>query len=182
MSENPQAGRNVLTVRKNMLTVRKSTLEDLPRLVQIYREGREIMLSCGDVNQWKPGYPDEATIRNDIGRGVSHAILAGATIVGAFAFIAGADPTYSTIYNGAWLEDSAPYCTIHRLASTKDSHGVAEACFDWCWEQIHNLRVDTHEDNVIMRHCIEKAGFRYCGVIHLLNGDPRLAYQKTGQA
>lgn len=41
-------------------------------------------------------------------------------------------------------------------------------------------RVDTHGDNVIMRRCIERAGFVYCGIIYLLNGDPRLAYQKLG--
>lgn len=31
-----------------------------------------------------------------------------------------------------------------------------------------------------MRHCIEKYGFAYCGVIHLLDGSPRLAFQKIG--
>lgn len=161
-----------------MLTVRPSVPEDLPRLMEIYRQGREIMLSCGDLNQWKPGYPTEDIIRGDISRGFSHAVVQDGTIVGVFAFIPGKDPTYSTVYGGSWIEDDSPYATIHRLASTAGSHGVAEACFDWCWQQIHNLRIDTHEDNVIMRHCIEKAGFRYCGVIHLLNGDPRLAYQK----
>ena len=30
-----------------------------------------------------------------------------------------------------WLDDAAPYCTIHRLASTKNSNGIAKACFDW---------------------------------------------------
>ena len=30
----------------------------------------------------------------------------------------------------------------------------------------------------IMRHCIEKYGFIYCGVIYLPDGSPRLAYQK----
>ena len=29
----------------------------------------------------------------------------------------------------------------------------------------------------IMRHCILKAGFQYCGIIHLASGDERLAYQ-----
>lgn len=158
--------------------------------MEIYREGRQIMLSCGDVNQWKPGYPTEEIIRNDIEAGQSYAVVDGdaavdgdvdyygAAVVGAFAFIPGVDPTYSVVYGGAWIDDTLPYATIHRLASTMDSHGVASACFDWCWSQIHNLRIDTHEDNVIMRHCIEKAGFRYCGIIHLLNGDPRLAFQK----
>ena len=106
------------------MTIRHSALADLPVLMDLYRESREIMLSCGDVNQWKPGYPTEEIIRDDIAK------------------------------------------------------GIATACFDWCWTQIQNLRIDTHEDNVIMRHCIEKAGFRYCGVIHLLSGDPRLAFQK----
>lgn len=162
-----------------MLSVRRSQIEDLPRLMEIYREGREIMISCGDVNQWKPGYPPETLVAEDISKGVSYSIVQDdGSVVGVFSLIAGNDPTYSKIYEGEWLDDSKPYSTIHRLASTKDSRGVAEACFGWCASQTDNLRVDTHEDNVIMRHCIEKAGFQYCGIIHLLNGDLRLAYQK----
>lgn len=34
------------------------------------------------------------------------------------------------------------------------------------------------EAKSIMRHCIEKAGFRYCGIIYLKSGDERLAFQK----
>lgn len=161
-----------------MVSVRKSTYSDLPALMDIYRQGREIMLSCGNTNQWKPGHPSEELIRDDIDKQHSYAIIIDGKLVGAFAFITGADPTYGTIYGGEWVNDDLPYATIHRLASTKDSHGVAKACFDWCWTQIRNLRVDTHEDNVIMRHCINQAGFTYCGIIHLLDGDPRLAYQK----
>ena len=74
----------------------------------------------------------------------------GCKIVGAFAFIPGEDPTYKIIEGGSWLDDETPYATIHRLGSLKDSHGVAATCFSWCWEQIHNLRIDTHEDNAIM--------------------------------
>lgn len=162
-----------------MTGIRRSTLEDLPRLMDIYREGREIMLSCGNINQWKPGYPTEDIIRADIEIGQSYAVVQDGMVVGAFAFIPGEDPTYKVIEGGNWLDDSKTYATIHRLASTKESHGVASACFDWCWSQVQNLRIDTHEDNVIMRHCILKAGFRYCGVIYLLNGSPRLAYQKV---
>ncbi|MCQ2142975.1 MAG: GNAT family N-acetyltransferase [Bacteroidales bacterium] len=170
------------------MNIRKSTLEDLTRLMEIYREGREIMLSCGDVNQWKPGYPTEEIIRRDIELGQGCCIEDDGALVGAFAFIPGEDPTYRHIEGGEWLDDKSPYATIHRLASTKTSHGVARACFDWCWARARSLsvgpqapvtlRIDTHEDNVIMRHCIAKAGFRYCGIIHLLSGDPRLAYQK----
>ena len=47
----------------------------------------------------------------------------------------------------------------------------------WSREREHNLRIDTHRDNHIMQHCIRKAGFQYCGIIYLANGDERLAYQ-----
>jgi len=159
------------------MTIRPSTYDDLPQLMEIYREGREIMLSIGDVNQWKPGHPSVELIRKDIENSQSYAIVDNGIVVGAFAFIRGIDPTYLVI-EGKWVDDSEPYATIHRLAGLKSSKGVAAACFDWAWNQIHNLRIDTHEDNIIMRHCIGKAGFVYCGIIHLLNGDSRLAYQK----
>ena len=48
---------------------------------------------------------------------------------------------------------------------------------DWCFGRTGNIRIDTHKDNAIMRHCLESYGFRYCGIIYLENGDERLAYQ-----
>ena len=48
----------------------------------------------------------------------------------------------------------------------------------WCLEHCESLRADTHADNKIMQHVLEKNGFRKCGIIHLANGDPRLAYEK----
>lgn len=146
--------------------------------MEIYREGREIMLSIGNVNQWKPGYPPEESIRNDIAQGWSHVIEDDGVPVGAFAFIPGKDPTYARIEGGQWIEDTLPYGTIHRLASTKTSKGIARACFEWCWERIPNLRIDTHKDNAIMLHCIAREGFSHCGTIYLANGEPRLAFQK----
>ena len=146
--------------------------------MQIYREAREIQLLSGNLHQWREGYPSEETVCSDIEKGYCHVVVVDGEPAGAFAFIPGEDPTYKYIEGGAWKDDEKAYATIHRLGSLKGSHGVAEACFDWCSRQIKNLRVDTHEDNAIMRHCIAKAGFEYCGIIYLLNGDPRLAYQK----
>ena len=149
--------------------------------MEIYRQARQIQLDSGNLHQWREGYPSEENVREDISKGVGYVLEdEGGTVCGAFAFIPGEDPTYKTIEGGAWTDDLAPYATIHRLAGLRSCRGIARACFDWCWEQVPNLRIDTHEDNAIMRHCIEKAGFRYCGIIHLLNGDPRMAFQKIG--
>ena len=167
------------------MNIRKATYEDIPRIMEICDEARSIMRSDGNMTQWTGGYPSEDIISKDIGRAVGYVIESGdgstgneKDIVGYFAFIPGIEMTYLEIEGGSWIDDIKPYCTIHRLASTKASRGVARACFEWCREQCGNLRVDTHEDNRIMRRCIERAGFTYCGIIHLADGAPRLAYQK----
>ena len=83
---------------------------------------------------------------------------------------------YKEIYEGNWLDDK-PYHVVHRLASTAASHGVFNDVMDYCLDIAGTLRIDTHRDNVIMRHVIDRYGFTYCGIIYLLNGDERLAYQ-----
>lgn len=118
-----------------MLTIRRSTYGDLPRLMELYREGREIQLSIGDLYQWKEGYPDESTVRSDIDCGVGYVVEDGWTVVGAFACIPGEDPTYRIIEGGRWIDEEQPYLTIHRLVGTKGHHGIALACFDWCAER-----------------------------------------------
>lgn len=164
-----------------MMQIRKSTVSDLPVLMALYESGRRIMRQSGNLKQWTGGYPSEEVVLGDIRLGNSYLCLDGeGRAMGTFAFIPGADPTYARIYEGSWLDDTRPYATIHRLASREDVSGVAAACLDWCYAQIPNLRADTHRDNHIMQHILSKHGFHYCGIIYLLNGDERLAYQKTG--
>lgn len=149
-------------------------MEDLDRLMDIFEQGKRIMRKSGNLKQWTGSYPSRELIRKDIEAGHSYVCLdEKAGIIGTFTFIPGKDPTYARIYDGQWLDDERPYATIHRLASTEDSHGVAAACLDWC-----NLRADTHRDNHILQHILQKHGFHYCGIIYLMNGDERLAYQK----
>lgn len=162
------------------MDIRHSRIEDIPALTGLCESARRIMRSDGNLDQWTGGYPSAEVLRNDIARGVSYIIEDRGIPVGTFAFIPGIEKTYLQIEGGKWTDNSLPYATIHRLASTEDSHGVAEACFNWCRRQVPNLRIDTHRDNRIMRHCIETAGFTYCGIIHLENGDERLAFQRIG--
>lgn len=162
-----------------MITIRKTDITELDILMDIFEQGKRIMRKDGNMKQWTDGYPAEAIIRKDIAQGNSYVCLDDEQrIVGTFAFIPGEDPTYAQIYNGAWTDDTRPYGTIHRLASTETSKGVAAACLQWCYRRLPNLRADTHRDNRILQHILLKHGFRYCGIIYLANGDERLAYQK----
>lgn len=160
-------------------TIRPAESEDLPRMMTLFDEARGIMRRSGNLKQWTGGYPTEEQIREEIAAGNSYVILdEKGEMVATFAFILTGEPTYARIDGGAWLDDEAPYGVIHRLASTPQSHGVGKACIDWCFERIPNLRIDTHRDNRIMQHLMQKMGFSYCGIIYLKNGDERLAYQK----
>lgn len=159
------------------MTIRKTSEKDIPRLLVVFEEARKIMRSTGNMQQWTGGYPSVEILMNDISRGVSYVMEEDGVIVGTFAFIVGQDPTYTKIYEGAWKEDISTYGTIHRLASLPDVHGIAKECFDFCWDKVKNLRVDTHADNKLMQHVVTKYGFEYCGIIYLLDGNPRLAYQ-----
>lgn len=160
------------------MTIRHSSPEDLPRILEILHDGRLRQIESGNPNQWPEGYPSEEKMKEEIAEGVSYVMERDGEIVGAFSFIIGIDPTYLEIEGGRWIEDTLPYGTIHRIAGVRTEKGIASECFGWCWEQIKNLRADTHEDNAAMKHCLEKAGFRYCGIIHIASGAERVAYQK----
>lgn len=163
-----------------MIEIKKTQLAETETLMGIFEQAKRIMRKDGNMKQWTGGYPSIELITKDIQNGNSYVCLnENGEIIGTFAFICGNDPTYARIYEGEWLEDTLPYGVIHRLASTEDSKGVSNACLQWCYEQIPNLRADTHRDNNILQYVLKKHGFQYCGIIFLANGDERLAFQKT---
>jgi len=149
-------------------------------LMDIFEQAKHIMRKDGNMLQWRGNYPSREIVIADIEQGNSYVCTDDTEeIIGTFAFIRGNDPTYTHIYEGKWVEDTLPYGVIHRLASTEHSKGVANACLQWCYEQIPNLRADTHRDNHILQYILKKHGFKYCGIILLANGDERLAFQKV---
>ena len=99
------------------------------------------------------------------------------TVHGAFAFLLGEDPTYQVIEGGAW-KSAAPYGTLHRVAGSGEVRGLFGQMVDYAWGVIPHLRIDTHENNAVMRHLVEKHGFQRCGVIYLEDGAPRIAFER----
>ena len=136
------------------------------------------MHRSGNVNQWVNGYPSENVIAADIVRHGGFVAEEENRVVAYWAFLPAPEPTYAQIYEGAWLNDE-PYYVIHRLASLPEVHGIFDSVMNWAFTRTGTLRIDTHRDNRIMQHNLEKHGFVCCGIIYLANGDERLAYQKT---
>lgn len=156
--------------------VRPTRAEDVPEILAIYDAARVRMRAAGNNGQWINGYPGEKDILNDIRNGTGFVIERSGSVCGAFAFIVGEDPTYGSIEDGNWPND-LPYGTIHRIAGKEKTHGIFQRCVQYCLTVMPELRVDTHADNALMRHVVEKNGFIRCGIIHLPDGSPRIAYQ-----
>jgi len=159
------------------LTVRQARKADLLEIMAVLEAAKGIMRASGNTGQWVNGYPSEEVVLEDIAGGCGYVVLADGRLSGYFAFIPSPEPTYAEIFDGAWLDDTLPYHVVHRIGSYPEVHGVFRAVLDWCFGRDPNIRIDTHEDNRIMQHCILRYGFRYCGIIYLESGDPRLAYQ-----
>lgn len=160
------------------MVIRPTELTDIPLVMGIYEYARNFMRANGNATQWVNGYPSEELIRQEIKDSHSFVCIGGqGEIIGTFCFILGDDPTYRQIFEGEWLNDE-PYGVIHRMATNGKHKGVADACLDWCMEQSDNIRVDTHKDNLVMQHILEKRGFRRCGIIFVRDGTERIAYQR----
>lgn len=156
--------------------IRPATKEDLPELRRVYTAARQYMIRSGNPDQWADGYPKQEILDNDLALGNRLWVMEDAEgIYGVFAFILGADPTYSYI-EGQWLND-LPYGTIHRIAGDGRRKGVFAEALAFCKGKCKSIRIDTYRDNLTMQHLILKHGFTRCGVIYLENSSPRIAYQ-----
>lgn len=156
-----------------MYDIRRAVFADLAEIEQIYAYARTYMKEHGNPTQWGTRNPHREKLLSDIQREQLYVIDDHGRICGVFAFVVGDDPTYSVI-DGKWSYSDS-YGTIHRLAGN-GAGGIFNACLAFCLKQQSYIRIDTHENNHIMQHLINKAGFSRCGMIHIDDGSPRIAY------
>lgn len=190
------------------MIVRKATYDDIDRLMEIFESAKVIMRTSGNLEQWNGNYPTKEIVCSDIASGNCYILCApiidenpviidehpvitkkdtvitdnDTVILGTMALIPGPDHTYHEI-DGEWPDDE-PYYVIHRIATATPGRNVARTLLDWAFKHIsesgyHVIRIDTHRDNIIMKHILTKYGFTPCGVIRLDDGSPRDAYWKT---
>lgn len=160
------------------MMIREARPSDMSAIMQVMEAAKKIMRSSGNMHQWGEGYPSEAVILSDMEKNGGFVVEEDSKVIAYFAFLPSPEPTYDHIYGGRWLDDVQPYHVIHRIASYPNVHGIFKSIMDFCFSRDANIRIDTHKDNTIMQHNIEKHGFTYCGIIYLASGDERLAYQR----
>jgi hypothetical protein len=159
------------------MQIKKASMGDLDEIMSIYAYAREFMAANGNPNQWKNTNPTLEMIIADIEAQKLNLCIDDNKIACVFYYSEGIDPTYNVI-DGAWL-DSEPYGVVHRIASAKGTKGAATFALTYAFNKCKNLKIDTHDDNIPMQNLLNKLGFKHCGTITLLNGEPRRAYQKN---
>lgn len=158
--------------------------EELDAVMEILRSGRAFQRQQGFV-QWDDTHPTQAAVEDDIRRGDGYAIRVDGCLAGYLCLSFDGDPAYPEIV-GAWRFDGA-YAVIHRMALGENhrGRGLTGEIFRLAGEiakarDVDILRIDTHRDNLRMRHVLEKHGFVCCGTV-VQNGGERLAFdQKIG--
>ena len=173
------------------MMIRTTTPADIPAVMGIIEEARRTIAALG-IDQWQNGSPNEAMITADVQAGQSRVVLRDGEVVGTFALIENGEPVYTVIEDGEWLTPDKDttgewtYIALHRVAISvaHRGSGISSAVIRHAEEIARSLgrrsiRIDTHEGNVVMRRMLEKHGFTPCGIIHLENGDPRVAYEKV---
>ena len=160
------------------MNIRKTMLNDVDEAALLYDMARAFMRKSGNLEQWNSGHPNKEDILRDMGEDCSYVgVDENEEIIAVFFFKKGVDPTYKKIYGGKW-KNHGEYAVIHRVAVKYNGRGLADQIYAFCFDKHPNLRIDTHRDNIPMQRSLAKNGFEYCGIIHLANGDERLAYQK----
>lgn len=160
---------------------RKATLNDAEAVSEIYDLARESLKRNG-IPQWQEGVPGKESFLGDVQKENSYVIEDKGEVIATIQIVE-YEPTYETVYNGAWTEDS--YLVAHRVAVRIGCRQRGVGTMLLCEAEKKALesgkkalRIDTHEKNFKMRGMLEKNGYRNIGIIHLVNGDERFAYEK----
>ena len=160
------------------MEIRKTKPEELNILIRMYENARIFMASHGNPLQWGNTYTAPQILFDYISSWNSYVCVEHDKIIATFYYKEGIDDTYVRIYEGQWLNE-APYGVVHRITSDGTIRGAASFCLNWAFNKCGNLKIDTHRDNIVMQHLLDKNGFKYCGVVYLENGSERIAYQKV---
>lgn len=163
------------------MNLRKADSADLDTIWGIIRYAIEQRRLEGS-RQWQDGYPNPASLQEDLDKGNAYVLEQGADILLYAAVIFDGEPAYEAI-EGRWL-GHGDYLTVHRVAASPlaKGKGVATELFRMLenfavQNGIYSIRVDTNFDNLAMLRILEKLGYVYCGEV-VFRGGTRKAFEK----
>ena len=106
---------------------------DMAKILEVYARARDFMAKNGTPTQWGDNYPTPELLEEDIDTNRLFVYMINGQMQAVFAFVLGEDPTYQTIEDGQWLNDTLPYGTLHRLASGARARAWAKQWWSVVW-------------------------------------------------
>ena len=168
----------------SLIFTRRAQNSDVDKIVQILNDAISFLKESGS-SQWQSGYPNRATVEDDIKNGCAWVLTVDNEVAGYAAVVIGKDPNYAKI-DGEWKNNVDTYATIHRIAVASQFRGMHLTQFFLSniisltyAQEIHNFRIDTGEKNKIVQHIATSHNFIKRGIIQVddpINPD-RLAYE-----
>lgn len=159
----------------NNFSFRKAVLSDLPSIIPVIEDAKATLKENG-VDQWQEGFPNSETLTNDILNRYSYVIFSKEDSINPAGFIVLSlereEPYHNPLEGSLKLE--GPYVTIHTTAVSKicKGKGISKAMFAFAedFARLNNrtiIRIDTHKDNKIMQHILDREKFQYCCLVQL---------------
>ncbi|MCF7932053.1 MAG: GNAT family N-acetyltransferase [Acholeplasmataceae bacterium] len=154
------------------IIIRKATPQDL-EMIWALRLETSALLKARGIDQWQYDLPNQETFLSDIRQGHFYVAEEGTHLLAMIAIKDTHEPTYDTVYGGAWAADVL-YLTVHRLAVKGDQLGrglgfllmrFAETIA--LEKQIPYIRIDTHKNNRYAIRLFESMGYIRRGEIDL---------------
>lgn len=169
--------------RTVMKMIRKTRYDDIERVSTLYKQASASLKAQG-IDQWQNNYPNQYSLKEDIDQGISYVYEKDGNVIASVALILDGEVDYDVIEGGQWLDD-LPYLTIHRIVieNQYQGRGISQAIMAFAVDlaqsnNLHSIRVDTHQDNRAMQGFLEKEGFHYCGIVYINQSLKRYAYHK----
>lgn len=157
--------------------IRKAKVDDKEELLAIFQSARKFMDKSGNPNQWPETYPGP-NFEKEIENKEIYVIENETEVIGVFRLMSH-DPCYDHI-EGQWFNEK-PYLAIHRVAKKEGAKGIMDTIVNFTKTLSPNIKIDTHRNNLVMQDRLKNLDFKYCGIIHIENGEERLAYQYSNK-
>lgn len=166
-----------------MYKLRRAKAQEAALAMGLIDQAKAFLKSQG-IDQWQKGYPDMACIQRDVEYGKEYFMADANGDIAAYMCIDfDGEPAYDDL-KGSWLTPEPDYVVVHRLAvaSALRGRGLAAKAFALVQEMgmergVRSIRVDTDEDNIIMKRVLNTSGYTYCGTI-CFDNSVKIAYEK----
>lgn len=165
------------------LCFRKAEMDDFAAIWSIV-EGAVRRLGAAGVDQWQHGYPNRATIAQDLADEIGYVLTWEERVVAYGTVLFTGEPAYAAI-DGEWLTPlDTDYVVVHRLCVAEAALGQGlgrhfmEQVEQLAAGHVTSFRVDTHGDNPIMHNLLQQMGFRCCGIVYF-ESRYLVAYEKV---